>query len=284
MQIIRAEVLGFCFGVKRAVSEAEAEVEKNKSQKKILTLGPLIHNPVVLDSLKKQGVNILSEEEICSVKKDDIVIIRAHGTTPEVIENLRSKGAIIIDETCPRVHISQLRAEEWATKGYQVIIAGDKNHGEVVGISGYAKNNAAVVQDCEDAETLIVLDKAILIAQTTFSPEMFEKISLILKAKNKKLLVFNTICTATMERQNALKKLKGQADGIIVIGGKTSANTRRLFETAKTCAERAALIEDSSQIPEEFYKLKTVAITAGASTPDSVIQNVENKLCENGYQ
>lgn|SRR5574344_479369 len=278
MKVIRAEVLGFCFGVKRAVSAAEEALAHAKTSSKIYTLGPLIHNPIVLESLKNKGLLVMEKDDIDTVEKEATVLIRAHGTTPEVLNKLSARGVTVLDSTCPRVHASQLLAQKWAAQGYTVILAGDQNHGEVIGITGYAENNVIVVDSKEKAQTIDVPQKAILLAQTTFNPNEFVEIVNLLKAKNNNLLVFNTICTATMERQNALKSLSGKADGIIVIGGKNSANTRRLFETAQTICERTALIENATQIPDSFYAMHTVALTAGASTPDLVIDDVERTL------
>lgn len=285
MKVIRAKVLGFCFGVKRAVSAAEKALEEGCGRNKIYTLGPLIHNPAVLEEFTKKGLSVVEEQQIDSLENNAIVIIRAHGTTPSVLQKLASKNVRILDATCPRVHASQKLAAEWAGKGYTVVIAGDKNHGEVTGISGYAhaafeaaENNVIVVQNIHEAQKMVVPEKTVLLAQTTFSPELFKEIEAVLRDKNTNILVFNTICTATMERQNALKELAGAADGIIVIGGKISANTRRLFETAKSICQNTALIEKASQIPESFFSLEKVALTAGASTPDEVIDEVEMKL------
>ena len=276
MEIICARVLGYCMGVRRAVESAEKAL--NSSEEKIYTLGPLIHNPVVLNSLEKRGLSILKEDDIQHLKEKSTVIIRAHGTTPGVLDSLKNGGHTVIDATCPRVHLSQKRAAEYAEKGFTVIIAGDRNHGEVVSIAGYAKKNAVVIENTDEAQALDVPQKSVLIAQTTFSPEAFEKISDVLKEKNPELVVFNSICTATMERQTALKEIAGKADGILIIGGKTSANTRRLFLAAEKLFPRAALIEDADGIPEEFFSMKKVALTAGASTPDAVIEAVKNAL------
>lgn len=279
MKVIKASVLGFCFGVKRAVDAAEAAViQEENINKKIYTLGPLIHNPIVLDDLENKGVHVLSAEQANDVPKDSLVIIRAHGTTPGIINSLKQNGLRVLDATCPRVHASQLLANDWSSKGYAVIIAGDKNHGEVTGISGYADNNVIVLQSAEEAQTLTVPQNAILLAQTTFSPKEFDAIQKILLEKNSTIQVFNTICNATMQRQNALKEVALKADAIIVIGGKSSANTRRLYETALSYCEHSFLIENASQIPEEVYSFGTVAITAGASTPDSVIDEVVSLL------
>jgi len=286
MNVIRASVLGFCFGVKRAVSAADEALKENMpavSKKRIFSLGPLIHNPAVHDELKTKGLEVIDESSVDSLEKNDVVVIRAHGTTPAVMQKLTACGVKVLDETCPRVHASQLLAAKWASSGYTVIIAGDKNHGEVTGISGYASNvsdetHVVVVQNKAEAAEITVPQNAVLLAQTTFSPESFAEIASTLKEKNKNLLVYNTICSATLERQNALRELAGKADGIIVIGGKNSANTRRLYETAQSICANAALIENASQIPEKFFALETVALTAGASTPDSVIDKVAETL------
>lgn len=281
MKVIRAAVLGYCMGVRRAVDAAEKSLQENESlHKQIFTLGPLIHNPTVLKNLENRGLRVLSTETVSSAGNSSVVIIRAHGTTPSVMRQLEQASVQIVDATCPRVHLSQKRAAEWSEKGYAVIIAGDRNHGEVTSIIGFAEEHFVqtfVVQDVDEACKLSVPEKSILIAQTTFSPEEFKKITAVLQSKNDKIVVFNSICSATLERQNALKDLAGQVDGILVIGGRNSANTRRLYETAASICH-AALIENETQIPPEFYDMEAVGITAGASTPDEVIDKTERSL------
>lgn len=276
MKIIRAKVLGFCFGVRRAVETAENAIAYNAgSDRKIFTLGPLVHNPNVMDSLKKRGVQVTGEDSFDSLDSNSVVVIRAHGTTPAVIEKLESHSVTILDATCPKVHLSQKRAREWSEKGYRIVIAGDKNHGEVLSISSYSGNNYVVIENAGQALELVPAEKNVLIAQTTFSPTEFESIKKVLEENNTELQVFNSICSATMERQESLLELKGKAEGIIVIGGRNSANTKRLYETAGSICSHVALIEDVSEIPSEFLCMETVALTAGASTPDSVIDKVE---------
>ncbi|MCR5762013.1 MAG: 4-hydroxy-3-methylbut-2-enyl diphosphate reductase [Treponema sp.] len=281
MKVIRASVLGYCMGVRRAVDAAEKSLQENESfHREIYTLGPLIHNPTVLKNLEDRGLKVLTKENLSDAGDSSIVIIRAHGTTPVIMRRLEQASVHVVDATCPRVHLSQKRAAEWSSKGYAVIIAGDRNHGEVTSIIGFAEENSVktfVVQNADDANKISVPEKAILIAQTTFSPNEFCKIAEILQSKNNKIEVFNSICSATLERQNALKQLAGQVDGILVIGGKNSANTRRLFETAASLCH-AALIENENQIPSEFYEMGIVGITAGASTPDEVIDKTEKEL------
>ena len=277
MKVVRASVLGYCMGVKRAVESAEKALSTPRTSGSVYTLGPLIHNPSVLASLSERGLSVLDVKDIANLTPEDRVIIRAHGTTPQIEACIKKTGASVIDATCPRVHVSQRRASEWSDKGCAIIIAGDKNHGEVTSIGSYAKGQCFVVQTPEEAEKLDLPPKAVLLAQTTFSPDQFSKIASILTKKNPTLTVFDSICTATLERQRALRLLS-PVDGIIVIGGRNSANTRRLYESALTLAPCACLIETEAEIPANFFKLETVALTAGASTPDSVIDAVEKTL------
>ncbi|QTQ15727.1 4-hydroxy-3-methylbut-2-enyl diphosphate reductase [Treponema parvum] len=292
MKIIRSDVLGFCMGVCRAVDCVQKAVDENEKSgraAKLFTMGPLIHNPGVLKKMGEQGVGILKDEALDNLEAGSVVVIRAHGVPPEIYEKLRQKKAVIKDSTCPRVKVSQRRAEEYSKKGYKVILAGDGGHGEVLGIAGFAGKNFLLVKNKEEAENLFSKDikegrpmpeKVILLAQTTFSPGEFTSIAEILKNKIPWIEVFNTICSATQERQDALTKLCSQVDGVLVVGGKNSANTQRLFLKAKNMCAHAALVENPEEIPEDFYSLETVGITAGASTPDEMIDAVEERLCE----
>lgn len=273
MDIILADVMGYCMGVKRAVDSACKALESNISDD-VYTLGPLIHNPLVLRSFEEKGLKILESSKICEVKENSVVVIRAHGTTPLILDRLSAQKVKVIDATCPRVHLSQKRVAEWSSKGYSIVIAGDRNHGEVTSISGYAAGVVHVIQSAEEARNLEVNGNFVLIAQTTFSPVEFEEISRILLERNPEIKIFNSICTATVERQNALHSMEGKVEGIIVIGGKNSANTRRLYETASGIAGKACLIEKTDEIPSDFYNLGSVGITAGASTPGNVIEEV----------
>ena len=280
MTVVRAKTLGYCMGVKRAVESAVKTLEENP-QKEVYTLGPLIHNQKVLELLKEKGLKVLDAEKI-NISENSVVIIRAHGTTPSVVEKLTSLNVNVIDSTCPKVHLSQKRTSEYAERGYRIIIAGDRNHGEVTSISSYAEDKMAgcvvVVQNAEEAKDVVLWKKNMLIAQTTFSPEEFSKVIDVLKQRDTNITVFNSICSATQKRQNALKELKDKADAVLVIGGKNSANTRRLYEIALTICSNVALIEDEKEIPLDFYKFNTVALTAGASTPLSTVEAVEKAL------
>jgi len=281
MEVIRAEVLGYCMGVRRAVDAAGDALARN-GDRKVYTLGPLIHNQTALDSLEKRGLGILAEGQTEKAERNSVVIIRAHGVPPFVVSKLEERGCEIINATCPRVTASQNIARQYSVKGDYVILAGDRNHGEVTGIAGYAGPRFVLVRNREDAEAL-VLDNgsgAVLLSQTTFSPEEFEEIAVILKRKYPEINVVNTICPATKERQAALKKLCPIVDGVLVIGGRNSANTSRLLLTAKSLCARADLIETADEIPAEYFEMNKVGITAGASTPDEVITCVEKRLAE----
>ncbi len=271
-------------GVRRAVDTAE-EILRNTNSGLVYTMGPLIHNPVVLKSLEKRGLHVLEEKNIYRLDEKNTVVIRAHGISPLLFNRLEKQGCTIIDATCPRVKVSQRRAEEYSKRGYTVILTGDKNHGEVTGIAGFAGKNFLLVQTIAAAELLFTGDnmkcipeKAILLSQTTFSPVDFEAIAGILKRKIPALEVFNTICPATEERQTALRKLSLQVDGILVVGGRNSANTRRLYTNAESLCRKSALIETPEEIPEYFFTMNVIGITAGASTPDEVITAVEETL------
>ena len=281
MEIIRASVLGFCFGVRRAVELAEKALSENPG-KKVYSLGPLIHNENALSALEEKGLHILEESDIAELEEGSVVIIRAHGVAPSVTDALEKRGCKIIDATCPRVKASQKMVERYSSENDYVVLTGDKNHGEVIGIAGYAGENFSQIQDYEEAERFNIKDgdnkNVILVSQTTYSPKEFEKIENLFKSKFHNLAVMNTICPATNERQEALLELCGLVDGVLVVGGKNSANTKRLYQTAAANCKLAAHIQSAADIPQEFFNLKTIGITAGASTPDEIIEDVERKL------
>ena len=281
MEIIRASVLGFCFGVRRAVDLAEKALCENKG-KKVYSLGPLIHNESALAELNKKGLEIIEEDDVESIPSDSVVILRAHGVAPVIFNILEQKKCKIIDATCPRVKASQKMVEKYTYDDDFVIISGDKNHGEMKGIAGYAGSSFAQIQDVEEADqldfSLFEGKNVILMSQTTYSVNEFAKIEQALRSKIKNLAVMNTICPATNERQTALLELCKKVDGVLVIGGKNSANTKRLYQTAQKYCQKAAHIQNAEKIPEEFFALEKVGITAGASTPDEIIDGVEESL------
>lgn len=280
MNIIKADTLGYCMGVRRAVESAEVAL-KEYSEKKIYSLGPLIHNPLALEELEIKGLFTIEESQIDQIDENSVVIIRAHGVSPKVKNLLEKKNVSIIDSTCPRVTVSQNRVAEFSKKGFTIVLAGDKGHAEVEGIKGYCNNDFYCVQNLEEAQKLFNTEsdeKILLLCQTTFSPSEFEKISNYLKTKFPNIEIINTICPATKQRQDALERLCKSVEGIIVVGGKKSANTIRLYQKASSLVKNAIHIEKSIEIPPSFYSLKSVGITAGASTPDNVIDDVIEKL------
>ena len=274
-------MLGFCFGVRRAVELAEKALSENPG-KKVYSLGPLIHNENALSALEEKGLHILEESDIAELEEGSVVIIRAHGVAPSVTDALEKRGCKIIDATCPRVKASQKMVERYSSENDYVVLTGDINHGEVIGIAGYAGENFSQIQDYEEAERLNIKDgdnkNVILLSQTTYSPKEFEKIENLFKSKFHNLAVMNTICPATNERQEALLELCGLVDGVLVVGGRNSANTKRLYQTAAANCKIAAHIQSAADIPQEFFNLKIIGITAGASTPDEIIEDVERKL------
>ena len=285
-QVKRAKVLGYCMGVRRAM-EAVYRTLATYPDKTVYTYGPLIHNPVTMRLLESKGVRIVNpdEELRTQIMPDSPIIIRAHGIAPQKRQELIDCGAIIIDATCPRVIASQLRAAQYSQKGYTVILAGDKNHGELIGIKGYAlsvpNSQCITVQTTAEAEELQYDgEPTVLIAQTTIKREEYRAIAEILNSKIPDLTVLETICPATDERQEALLDIIKEVDAILVIGGSNSANTRRLLQTALDSGKPAWLAESVDDIPQEVYQYGIIGLAAGASTPDSSIAAIEKQLLD----
>jgi 4-hydroxy-3-methylbut-2-enyl diphosphate reductase len=277
-------------GVRRAVELAEREVCAAAPGQKYYTLGPLIHNPQVLDSLKKMGLEILGEAGLSGSLENTTVIIRAHGVSPLVEAELRERGARVLDATCPKVKANQLTARALAAGGYRIFLAGEEDHGEVAGIRAYAAEAGAgdccvvagnAAQAGEAAEKLFreaPEAKTALIGQSTISPEEYQAIGGAVKNFFPRLKIADTICGATCDRQEALRELCGQADALVVAGGKDSANTRRLLAIARAQGKPCWLVEGPEDLPPELSAYERVGICAGASTPDQVIYDIENKL------
>jgi 4-hydroxy-3-methylbut-2-enyl diphosphate reductase len=285
MTIIRARVLGFCMGVRRAVELAEAQAQAGTTV--VYTLGQLIHNPQVLADLEKQGVVTLENERLQQIPdngKNCCVIIRAHGISPETEKKLRGMECKIIDATCPHVKKNQLKTQELAHAGYSLFLAGESAHAEIEGITGYASSAPfckAVInaqQARTEADALRKTNsnaKTALIGQTTISEEEYCKIGGEINKFFPNLKLVNTICAATAERQQALRELLNDVDAVIIAGGKESANTRRLLAIAQESGKPCVMIEYAAEIPEKFYSFNTVGLCAGASTPDSLIDEIE---------
>lgn len=282
MKVIVAEKAGFCNGVKKAVDTAVSLVEKYG---KIYTLGELVHNELVTEYLGEKGAICLKIEDCDKLKNGDVALIRAHGITKELEADLKDRGVILFDATCPVVKRNQKLAEDRAKTGDDVIIVGDKNHDEVIGVASYAGKNCKVVSD---DETLPIGEKSTsVLFQTTILPEKFAKIEELAKnfQKNNNNLVgiFNTICYTTKEKQDEARALAEKSDAVLVLGSHTSANTRRLFEVAKEVNPNTFFVENANDALNQtkFIKdIQCVSIVAGASTPPWLIQEVTRLMSE----
>ena len=275
-----------CMGVRRAEDKAKKAAERSRELgKPVFTYGPLIHNPQAVRALEDLGVKVLDPEafergELDQTASGSIVVIRAHGAPPEALLRLESLDAEVVDATCPRVLKSQKKAAALIEKGYSLAIAGDRSHGEVTGILGYAPG-AVVVQNAEEAGALAKeweRRPVALIAQTTIKKSEYDAIAAQFEARCPSFLAYDTLCPATAERQEALKQMAERVEALLVVGGKNSANTQRLFMAAKETGKPAWHIETAAELPREIFGFMSVGLTAGASTPDSMVDEVESTL------
>lgn len=275
MEILLAESLGFCMGVKRAVDLAYRAQEKAQGLP-VITLGPIIHNTQEIERLARDGIQLADEQ---SLPAQGIALIRAHGAAPQLYADLKAQGLRVMDGTCPYVHYSQRKAVELFEAGYEVVIVGDKNHPEIRGILGYINEQAHVVKTVADAEALPNCARIGIIAQTTISPQKYEAIVQVIRTKAAEVKVCATICDATEENQAAIRRLAAQVELVYVIGGRHSANSNKLVESARDLCPRALLIETEDEInPADLHNVQRVGVSAGASTPDWMIQRVVTRL------
>jgi 4-hydroxy-3-methylbut-2-enyl diphosphate reductase len=274
MKVKLASSYGFCFGVKRAINIAEGY--ENSS-----TMGPLIHNKDEIDRLQND-YNVGLYRELDEVKHDDTVIIRTHGIPKNDLKELRSKDAKIINATCPFVTTPQQIVKKMSDKNYSIVIFGDEEHPEVKGVKSYGKyqDDVHVVLEAKDLDSIkFKHDKIATVAQTTKKKEVYLEIVNSLILKNKEVRVFNTICDATFENQDAARDLSQNVDIMVVIGGKNSSNTKQLHSICKENCNNSYLIENSTELDTLWFKNKTLCgITAGASTPDWIIQEVVDTI------
>ncbi len=271
MEIKLAKSYGFCFGVKRAIKIAENS--KNAS-----TIGPLIHNNEEIKRLK-ENFNVDTLKDASEADNIDKAIIRTHGITKGDLNKLKQKGTEIIDATCPFVTKPQKICEKMSEEGYDIVIFGDKNHPEVRGVESYAKNGAKVVLSLDDVKRYAFSNKIAVVSQTTRKLDDFLEITSYLISNYKEVRVFNTICNATFENQDAAKELAKEADIMIVIGGKNSSNTKQLYRIAKEHCEDSFLIENENEIDFSWFQDKKLCgVTAGASTPDWIIEKIIGKI------
>jgi len=275
MKIQLASSYGFCFGVKRAIEIAEAH-------KGSVTYGPLIHNKDEINRLK-EGFNIGLAENLNDIHTDDAVVIRTHGIPKNELSQLNAGKHKVIDATCPYVTTPQNIVENMSQDGYSIVIFGDADHPEIKGVVSYAQNpkDAFIVLRPEELEDLPLNGKVAVVSQTTKKPEDFAKIVATLMSTRKEIRVFNTICNATFENQDAAAELAKKADVMIVIGGKHSSNTKQLHSICVRDCENSYLIENEKELEETWFDKKVFCgISAGASTPDWIVQNVIDKIQE----
>jgi 4-hydroxy-3-methylbut-2-enyl diphosphate reductase len=278
MEVKRAAWAGFCFGVKRAIDLAlKARAEKTGP---LFTLGPLIHNPQVVKFLADQGIQVI--EEVAAVKEGTL-IIRSHGVEPEVLAAAQKTGLAVVDATCPFVKRAQRLARDLAAQGYTVVVVGDRNHPEVKGIVGWAGGQAQVVENPEEAAALPAFPRLGIIAQTTQPQANFEAVAEVLQQRNAEVKVFSTTCHAVAKRQEAALDLSRQVGVMVVVGGYASANTQKLTRLCLATGTPTYHIETADELkPEWFAGVKIAGLTAGASTPDWIIEEVERRMKELG--
>lgn len=284
MNVNIAKSAGFCFGVKRAVNLVYDEI--SSEDKPIYTYGPIIHNDEVVKDLEQKGVTVIKNlDELSSLEKG-IIIIRSHGISREEYNRIEESGFEIKDATCPFVKKIHKLVEKHSTEGRYIIIIGNADHPEVQGIKGWVQgNNVCVVGNQDDIDNLdITLEKKVcIVSQTTFNYNKFQELVEIVEKKGYDILVLNTICNATEERQTEARDIASESDAMIVIGDKNSSNTQKLFEICKKECENTYYIQTSRDMDYEKIKsVNNVGITAGASTPNNIIEevskNVRNEL------
>ncbi len=278
MKIILAKNAGFCFGVKRAISLVEEQIKKNNGTQ-IYTYGPIIHNESVVNALAEKGVQVMGENDDPSSYTKGTVILRSHGVSKKVQDDIEAAGHATIDATCPFVKKIHNLAREASEKGEYIIIIGDPKHPEIQGITGWIEgDDYTVIQTPGEAENFFLNNnekKILILSQTTFNYKKFQDIVEILDKKGYDINALNTICNATEERQEEAARIAGEVDVCLVIGGRNSSNTRKLYDICSERCERTHFIETADDLdPEMISDADVVGVTAGASTPANIIQEV----------
>lgn len=276
-EIIRANHSGFCFGVKRAIDKTEEQI-REKKDKRIFTCGPLIHNRYVTDGLSARGVNSIDHPK--EAETGDVIIVRSHGEGKDFYSEAEAKGLEIVDATCPFVSKIHQLVKEAFDAGKKIVIIGDKNHPEVVGINGWCNHQGIMVNSAEDAES-IKQGPVFVVCQTTIKIELLQEILAVFDAHHVAYDVHNTICNATRERQDSCDALSKEVDGMVIIGGKDSSNTRKLYEISKKNCNKSYFVENIQDLPlKELQKCNKIGVAAGASTPECVIKEVIANMSE----
>jgi 4-hydroxy-3-methylbut-2-enyl diphosphate reductase len=279
MEVLLANEYGFCFGVERAVEMVEDALGVGAP---VRTLGPLIHNTQEMQRLECEGVSTIQDPE--QVQPNEIAVIRAHGVTPQVQIELERRAAQVVDATCPFVTRVQRLAERAATEGRHVVVAGNPDHPEMIGVVGYAPDNTFVVRDADEVAALPRLHAPLVVSQTTLKLKTFLEVAEAVKSKaDAEPQVVNTICSATRDRQDAARALAGLVDVFYIIGGKHSSNSIKLLAVCQEQCSRSFLIETQEEInPGDLKGAERVGVTAGASTPNWLIEQVVKRLKDLG--
>jgi 4-hydroxy-3-methylbut-2-en-1-yl diphosphate reductase len=280
MDVLLADEYGFCFGVERAVQMVEDAIEENGGP--IRSLGPLIHNAQEMERLGAQGVSTIDSPDEADIST--VGVIRAHGVTPQVQQELEQRAAKVIDATCPFVTRVQHLAERAARQGRDVVVAGNPDHPEMIGVVGYAPNNTYVVRDASEVASLPPLRAPLVVSQTTIKLKTFLEVAEAVRARaDSEPQVVNTICSATRDRQDAARALAGEVDAFYVIGGRHSSNSVKLLAVCQEQCAKSFLIETPTEInPKDLEGVGRVGVTAGASTPNWLIDQVVQRLQEIG--
>ena len=280
MNIIVAETAGFCMGVDMALRKLDSLLQSPGQASRVFTLGPIIHNPQVLQEYATRGVSQVDDPAI--LEAGQTVVIRAHGIPRNIESALQNKGVQIVDATCPKVKKAQLLIAKQAAAGRLLILLGEADHPEVRGLLSYAASGACVVDSEKELEELLQdhPGPCFLAAQTTQDQELYARMAIMLRQRlEPEIPVLNTICAATMNRQTEARAIAGQVQAVVVVGGRESGNTRRLVQVVEQAGIPCHHVEIADELPlERLHGLEKVGITAGASTPKSVIQAVVRRL------
>ncbi len=281
MNVAVANTAGFCFGVRRAVDTVYEQLEEHKGEK-IYTFGPIIHNEEVIKDMEKRGVRVLHTVEELRELEEGTVIIRSHGVPKSVCDILEARGVPYVDATCPFVKKIHRIVSEESRNGSHIVIIGNGAHPEVEGIRGWAGENVTVIQTEEEARAFELESrgrKVCVVAQTTFNYNKFKDLVEIISEKRYDIIVLNTICSATKERQEEARSIAERVGAMIVIGDKRSSNTQKLFEICRNACEDTYYIQTLDDLDmNQLRSVETVGITAGASTPKNIIEEVQSNV------
>ena len=281
MKVTVAKTAGFCFGVKRAVEKVYEQI--GKSEKPIYTYGPIIHNEQVVGDLREKGVEVIDSLEELKTLRDAVVVIRSHGVGKDVYDILKENGVEIVDATCPYVKKIHRIVEKQTAEGRRVLIVGSEDHPEVQGIKGWGDERTKVIENMDDFRRLELPEdeKLCIVSQTTFNYKKFQDLVEKISKTRYDITVLNTICNATQERQVEAMRIASQVDVMLVIGGKHSSNTQKLYDICRKECNNTYYIQTLGDFnPECISSVRSVGITAGASTPNNIIEEVHTK-CQN---